>query len=412
MHLKKYKNMIIAFTVILALCAAGAMALASDAPPSARLIAAGSLIARSHHGSLQRPSHLGLNRRGSRRGLRYGGSRHGLRGGYYDGPRFGPYDGPPLARHYKYQPLAPHYNPYQRIAPHYGPYPRIAPHYRPYPRIAPHYRPYPRIAPHYRPYPRLAPHYRPYRYEGRRSGYQISPRPGSYYRLGPDQRGYYFYYFSLPYRRFTYNYWPYYRGRIYPQHPRDYPYYHLPSSYDHKPTLPQQAESELEDSRIAEQLGKVAHAFVQADYDQAVRRACNATEAVPESTVLPFVYSQSLFAASRYQEAADVLRNAVLEVDLETQGVFFSPGFYADINTLKEQITELTKTADANPQSPGLQLLLGYQLLAVANYDQAAEALDLAERDPTNKQAAARLKYILEQTKKIEPEPNPPKNQK
>ena len=412
MHLRKYKKMIISLTVILGLCAAGTLALAADAPGAGRFVAAGSLIARSHHGSQHRGSRRGLNPGGSRRSLRRGGSRYGLRGGYYDGPRVGPYNGPPLARHYKSPRLAPHYRPYRRIAPHYRPYPRIAPHYRPYRRIAPHDGPYPRVAPHYRPYPRLAPHYRPYRYGGRRSGYQISPRPGSYFRLGPNQRGYYFYYFSLPDRRFTYNYWPYYYARTYPQHPRDYPYYEPRRPYDQKPTIPQQAEMELEDSRIAEQLGEIAEAFVQGDYDQAVERARKATDEVPQSTVLPFVYSQSLFAAGQYEQAADVLRSAVLEVDLETQGVFFPAGFYADLNTLTDQIAELSKTADADRKNADLQLLLGYQLLGVANYDQATEALDLAELDYTNKDAAASLKYVLEQTQRIEAEPEPPQNQK
>ncbi len=425
MHLRKYKKMIIALTVILGLCAAGTLALAADATRAGRSVAAGSLIARSNHGSHHRGSHRGSHHRGSHRGLRHGGSRKGLRhegsrrglrhggsrhslrhgrsrrnlrhgdsrrsfrhrgsrrsfrGGYYDRRSFGLYEGPPLARHYKS------------------------------PRTAPHYGPYPRVAPHYRPYPRLAPHYRPYRYGGRRSGYQIKPHPGSYYRSGPNRQGYYYFYFSLPYRRYTYNYWPYYRAKIYPQHPLDYPYYEIPQPYDQKPTLPQQAEMELEDSRIAQQLGIIARAFVQGDYDSAVERARKATDEIPQSTVLPFVYSQSLFAAGQYDQAADVLRTAILEVDLETQGLFFPAGFYADMDILNDQIAELSNTAAADRNNADLQLLLGYQLLGLAAYDQAAEALDLAELDYTNKEAAVSLKYILEQTKKIEAEA--PKNQK
>jgi len=368
MHLKKYNRMAVALVIILAVSAAGAFVSVANHEASGRSVGEGYLVARSLQGSHHRAPHYGLGHRDS--GL-------GLRGGRYDRGRTGPYDGPRLARHYE-----------------------------PYRRTARHYRPYPRVARHYRPYPRLSPHYRPYGYGGHPGPY-IRPYPGSYYRVGPDRRGYYFFYFSLPYRRYTYNYRPYYYGRKYPQRPRDYPYYEKAEPYDREPTLPEQAQQNIEDSKITQHLGSVAEAFAEGDYEQAVKRALKAVEAAPESSVLPFVYSQSLFAAGRYDKAAAVLRKAVLGADLETQGVFFPAGFYADRQTWAEQIAELEREAGGQRDAADLQLLLGYQLLGAGSYDQAQEAFEQAERDYVNKDAAARLKYVLEETQKTELEGPP-----
>ncbi|MHC4501209.1 MAG: tetratricopeptide repeat protein, partial [Planctomycetota bacterium] len=121
--------------------------------------------------------------------------------------------------------------------------------------------------------------------------------------------------------------------------------------------------------------------------------------AEPDDPLLPFVYSQSLFADQRYSKAASVLREALRKVDIDEQGVFYSHGFYTDQAVLTEQIEKLSKAVETDYSNADLNLVLGYQLLGTGTYDRALRALRQAQRDYVNKEAATALIEVLEKAR-------------
>lgn len=147
---------------------------------------------------------------------------------------------------------------------------------------------------------------------------------------------------------------------------------------------------------VNEYLGRVARSFASGDYEQAVETAAEAIEALPGSTVLLFIYSQSLFADGQYNKAAEALQAALSNVDIEADGVFYPIGFYHDEDILTEQIATLGEVAGAQPENSSLQLLLGYQLLGIGDYDQALGALVSAADSRLTEQAAELLMEVLE----------------
>ena len=207
-----------------------------------------------------------------------------------------------------------------------------------------------------------------------------------------------FYYFSLPY--FTYYYCapPYFYSVPYRSYYYDY-------SYDER-EQPKRTAGETAKlaklARVNRHLENVAEAFAAGDYAKAVLRASKAVDAEPDNAVLFFVYSQSLFAAAEYDEAASILREALRKVDVQEQGVFYSMGFYPDEDVLAEQIDRLGKAVEAEPYRANLQLLLGYELLGVGRYDEALEALQKAEQNYVNKEAAVLLIAVLEEARQLE----------
>ncbi|MHC4191408.1 MAG: tetratricopeptide repeat protein [Planctomycetota bacterium] len=162
----------------------------------------------------------------------------------------------------------------------------------------------------------------------------------------------------------------------------------------------QQAESNLH-------LDNIAQAFAAGDYAKAVLRASEALNAEPDDPVLPFVYAQSLFANQQYSEAAGVLREALRKVDIEKNGVYYSAGFYPDQAVLTEQIKKLTEAVKADSYNADLQLLLGYQFLGVGRYDEVLKALQTAEPDYVNKEAAGILMQVLEKARPASPKEAP-----
>lgn len=207
-----------------------------------------------------------------------------------------------------------------------------------------------------------------------------------------------FYYFSLPY--FTYYYCapPYFYSVPYRSYYYDY-------SYDER-EQPKRTAGETAKlaklARVNRHLENVAEAFAAGDYAKAVLRASKAVDAEPDNAVLFFVYSQSLFATAEYDEAASILREALSKVDVQEQGVFYSMGFYPDEDVLAEQIDRLGKAVEAEPYRANLQLLLGYELLGVGRYDEALEALQKAEQNYVNKEAAVLLIAVLEEARQLE----------
>jgi tetratricopeptide (TPR) repeat protein len=246
---------------------------------------------------------------------------------------------------------------------------------------------------------------------------------------------YYGYYWGYPYYYYG---WPrrYYCGppyyRYYDPYPR-YNYYEYYRNYYYTPRAdrrsrsedsgaigsderePKGAEQPTEQGKEAVEyveynrhLEDVAEAFAARDYDKAAQQAEQALTDEPDNPVVPFVYAQALFAAGKYSQSADVLREALTNLDTDKQQVFYPLGFYRDLAELNDQIAGLTEEAAAKPSDAELQLLLGYQLFGVARYDEALEALRKAEPSYVNKEAATVLIELLDKSRAISaPDLNP-----
>ena len=234
---------------------------------------------------------------------------------------------------------------------------------------------------------------RPYR-----SNYRLNHpyRRYSYYRW-PHRR----YYYRNPYRRYYFYYgWPYVHY---------YYYYGYPAtsySYEYKSSdLDTPAKYDLAQTDVDRHLDKIADAFVDGNYSDAVIRARSAVSSEPESAALRFVYSQSLLAEGQYRKAASVLREALERTDPYLDGIFYNLGLYPDDNVLKQHISELRSAVKAQPIRDDLQLLLGYQMLSIGQYDQARTALEKTADDYSNKVAGEKLMVIMEKlTKTPKPE--------
>jgi len=140
-------------------------------------------------------------------------------------------------------------------------------------------------------------------------------------------------------------------------------------------------------------------AFEAGDYDTATDRFADAIELEPDDMVLPFAYSQALFADQQYSKAAEVLRGAVSRFAPDKEDVFYPRGLYSSDDILFEQIGQLAATAEHNPLDEDLQLLLGYQLLGAGKLDRAVKPLQQITPDSENAATAAELLELLEKIK-------------
>jgi tetratricopeptide (TPR) repeat protein len=136
--------------------------------------------------------------------------------------------------------------------------------------------------------------------------------------------------------------------------------------------------------------------FGKANYVLAAEYFSKAMVLSPDDMILPFAYSQALFADGQYREAAEVLREALSKVSPEKEGVFYPRGLYEDDETLFKQIEELTVKAGLYSFDADLQLLLGYHLLGIGELDDAVEPLRLAALDLENASSASVLLSLLE----------------
>jgi len=214
-------------------------------------------------------------------------------------------------------------------------------------------------------------------------------RHSRFYRRRPR----YFFYFSLPYSHYYYDRYPYDYGPSY------YRYYYGYRDFDYKDedktSKPYQQGRYSDANHTDRQLTSVADAFKTADYPKAVVMAKKALDAEPENAVLAFAYVQSLFANTEYEQAADVLRDALEKLDPDTEDVFYLFGLYPDKDTLPKQIAQLTAVADDQPRNADLQLLLGYELLGIGRYESAADAFEKAEYESSNRKAVTALREVL-----------------
>lgn len=272
--------------------------------------------------------------------------------------------------------------------------------------------------------------------------------PYSHYYTRPHYRSYYYgypYYYSLPRYRYYYFGYPGYYVSPYSQYYYDYRYESPPDVPDepkYDPNDPyrdvrekierqetrelaeqakaaaqqakqtaEQAKRDVQYIKANQYLDNVADAFAQGNYAKAADHAARGLPAEPENAVLPFVYSQSLFANAQYRTAADVLREALRMTHIiDEHGVYYSAGFYPDEDTLPQQIDRLSEAAQAEPNRADLKLLLGYQLMGMGALDEALGPLQKIQYDYVNGQAAKMLIEVLEKSRRPEldeaPEPD------
>lgn len=140
-------------------------------------------------------------------------------------------------------------------------------------------------------------------------------------------------------------------------------------------------------------------AFEEGNYQRAIEKFTLAMELAPDDRILPFAYSQALFANGQYSEAAKALRYALTYITPEEEGIFYPRGLYSDEDVLIEQIEHLIERTQLQPFKADLQLLLGYQLFGVGELDAAIEPLVQARFDSDNRRSAAVLLGLLEKIK-------------
>jgi tetratricopeptide (TPR) repeat protein len=140
-------------------------------------------------------------------------------------------------------------------------------------------------------------------------------------------------------------------------------------------------------------------AFGEENYALATNKFATAMTLAPDDAILPFAYSQSLFAEGRYSEAADMLRQALQKSTPDKQGVYFPRGLYLDENILIHQIDMLAEATAALPTDSSLQLLLGYQQLGTGETEKSIGPLNNANADYNNSEAATMLLNLAEKIK-------------
>jgi tetratricopeptide (TPR) repeat protein len=158
----------------------------------------------------------------------------------------------------------------------------------------------------------------------------------------------------------------------------------------------QDAEGPCEETLADKYFDDAVKAFEAGDYETAAELFAKAMELAPEDMVIPFAYSQALFANEEYAEAAAALRAALMKAPPEKEGVFYPRGLYPDDDVLFEQIERLVEKAELYGFDGDLQLLLGYHMLGIGEVDEAIESLESANLDLENASSAALLLSLAE----------------
>jgi tetratricopeptide (TPR) repeat protein len=166
---------------------------------------------------------------------------------------------------------------------------------------------------------------------------------------------------------------------------------------DVREKLAQQADKEPAEVTLADTYFEDAvKAFEVSNYETAIEKFGEAMALAPDDMILPFAYSQALFARGQYSEAAAVLRHTLANVTPDKEGIFYPRGLYSDDEVLYEQINTLAERAELYSFDADLQLLLGYHLLGIGELDEAVVPLQNASLDMENAVAATTLLNMLE----------------
>ncbi len=159
-----------------------------------------------------------------------------------------------------------------------------------------------------------------------------------------------------------------------------------------------QAETQAQDTALTESdiyFEKGVQAFSSKRYSDAVLNFRQAVILSPDDIVLPFAYSQALFATGKYAHSAMVLKNAVRKMEKQQQSVFFPRGLYEKDEILVDQIAALGRTTETEPFNSDFNLLLGYQLLGLGKTHEAKVAFSIAAKSNANKDIVEMLTDIL-----------------
>jgi len=143
-------------------------------------------------------------------------------------------------------------------------------------------------------------------------------------------------------------------------------------------------------------------AFESGDYNTAATKFYEAQVLSPNDIVLPFAHSQALFADGQYKLAAQTLRGALMKSSPDKEGVFYPRGLYSNESVLEQQVEQLKRQIIINDRDAHSELLLGYQLLGIGRYDEAAGHLQIAALDSDNNKAATLLINLLEKLKEAD----------
>ncbi len=223
-------------------------------------------------------------------------------------------------------------------------------------------------------------------------------------------------------RYYWYGYHPYYWygyypishemvGSSYSYYTYNYYYDDSPVSYQPTSTLESPYYDNIDQQPAEEPAGvtpadiyfeEAVRAFEEANYGLAIEKFAEAMELAPDDMILPFAYSQALFAAQRYTKAAEVLRSALTKITSDKEGVFYPRGLYPKDEVLLAQLDILTEKAELYKFDADLQLLLGYQLLGLGQLDKAVTPLQNASLDLVNTNATTILLGILEKIRTTE----------
>jgi hypothetical protein len=142
------------------------------------------------------------------------------------------------------------------------------------------------------------------------------------------------------------------------------------------------------------------NAFEQGRYEDAGELFRQAVLMSPEDEILPFTYTQALFASGDYALAAYVLREVMAKMPSEDPAVYFPRGLYKEDQILTDQIARLEYEITIEPFSTDYQLLLGYQCLGLGQWEKAVNALEQAARNPLNVNVVSKLLDIAETMEK------------
>ncbi len=222
-----------------------------------------------------------------------------------------------------------------------------------------------------------------------------------YYWYGQYPQAYEVTYDNDNYYTYNYNY--------YPQAPAGQPTEFVPADNDQFYDALARAKSFPDKAPGAETKADLyfedgVQAFEARDYEKAAEMFAEAVDLEPDDIVLPFTYVQALFAKQQYDLAAEVLREAILNIPADTEGIFFPRGLYPDDNILFEQIGRLAQRADSYQMDADLQLLLGYQLLGAGEFEQARGPLEQVGINSRNTKPAAILLDLLAKIQETTPE--------
>ena len=140
-------------------------------------------------------------------------------------------------------------------------------------------------------------------------------------------------------------------------------------------------------------------AFEAGDFHRAVTQFALAYQGAPNDKVIPFAYSQALFAIGEYKLAAMVLNGAIARIKPAEEGIFYPRGLYADDDVLFAQVNALRDKALLDPMDMNLQFLLGYHYLGLGELDNAEEPLLKATTDANYGPKARALLNLLDNLK-------------